>query len=295
MRWLLPHQGSSGYRTLWSPVQGFPFKFFVSDLPYSSSKSAWAFISKQISNKKCCVSFAFTLWDLLLSQCCKHMAVASYSSDPQRHCNSYVGYLLLWNLLYRLVISMLEHLKLLLCKIDEEHLSLKKNPQKQVWNLSERVFWLLWIYITYPTTSAYAKQWFTVRLCLWRHDHSALKYLLGRNTQTHTQCPMGWFPPAHSPILFVVAWQPGNGGGRKRRRMRAHEGTWSSSLSLANWPNQLLVVLSCSIEIGHLLWPGLGNRLPKVRMMILFWFYMSSILTWIFGTTRTVLEWGQVR
>lgn len=97
---------------------------------HSSSENAWVFISKQISGQKCCVSFAFALWDMLLSQCCKHMAMASYSSDPQRHCNKYMGLLVLWNLqLHKLVISMLELLNILFCEIDGEQMSPRKSSK----------------------------------------------------------------------------------------------------------------------------------------------------------------------
>lgn len=40
-------------------------------------------MSKHISGQKCCVSLAYTLWGTLLSKCCKHVALASHSNDPQ--------------------------------------------------------------------------------------------------------------------------------------------------------------------------------------------------------------------
>lgn len=48
-------------------------------------------MSKHISGQKRCVSLALTLWGTLSSQGCKHVALASYSDDPQLYRVSVIG------------------------------------------------------------------------------------------------------------------------------------------------------------------------------------------------------------
>lgn len=51
----------------------------------------WKSLSKHISGQKRCVSLALTLWGTVLSQCCTHVALASYSNDPQLWGVSVIG------------------------------------------------------------------------------------------------------------------------------------------------------------------------------------------------------------
>lgn len=258
MRQPLPHQAGQGFS--WSPIQVFPCHFLVADLSYFSSKSAWAFISKQIFGQKCCVSLAFAPWDTLLGQYCKHLAMASYCSDPQRCCNNYTGYLVLWNLLlYRLVISMLELLKWLICGIDGEQLSPRSKPE-----VSEGIYFGYYGYTSLATQPMFM-QTDASQQDVASNVKSSLPLSISRkeNPNPHSAIRGGFHQHALWSFCSCLATRE-----EKRRRVWDHGDIWRSRLFLAN---QLAKSAFGSPELFHCnrLSAFLDECLLKVRIMIL--------------------------